>query len=190
MKWIREYRMADPKLCDTLIEGFNDAKKLGFASPGRSARGVDKDWKDSEDVTFACLPVDLYASTVQLYREHLMQCLNEYMGEFPILQSATGKLGFLEPPQIQRYSPGAAFFGEHYESSSRDISHRALAFMTYLNTIKKGGGTKFVTQEFTCKPRKGKTVIWPGSFTHTHRGLVAPDDEKYIITGWINHLGE
>ena len=111
--------LLDQNLCflikGSLLKTSKDAKKLGFASPGRSARGVDKDWKDSEDVTFACLPVDLYASTVQLYREHLMQCLNEYMREFPILQSATGKLGFLEPPQIQRYSPGAAFFGEHYE---------------------------------------------------------------------------
>tara|TARA_Y100001970_G_scaffold210421_1_gene256671 strand:+ start:623 stop:1171 length:549 start_codon:yes stop_codon:yes gene_type:complete len=182
--------MSKPTLCDNLIDGFNAAKNMGFASPGRSARGVDKEWKDSEDVTFACLPVNEYAETAQSYREHMMECLNEYLKSFPILKSATGRLGFLEPPQIQRYSPGAAFFGEHYESSSRDIAHRALAFMTYLNSIKKGGGTKFVSQDFICKPRKGKTVIWPGGFTHTHQGVVAPDEEKYIITGWISHLGD
>jgi len=190
MKWIKEYRMEMPELCDELVAGFHAARDLGFANPGRSARGVDKEWKDSEDVTFACLPVDVYTGAVRAYREHVMDCLKDYIETFPILQTATGRLGFMEPPQIQHYEPGGAFYGEHYESSHRDIAHRALAFMTYLNTIKKGGGTKFVEQDFTCKPRKGKTVIWPAGFTHTHRGQVAKEDDKYIITGWISHLGD
>ena len=29
-------------------------------------------------------------------------------------------------------------------------------------------------------------VIWPTDFTHTHRGIVAPKEEKWIATGWFN----
>ena len=59
MKWIKEYRMPEPELCDVLIAGFQAAKDMGFSNPGRSAKGVDKEWKDSEDVTFACLSITL-----------------------------------------------------------------------------------------------------------------------------------
>ena len=33
---------------------------------------------------------------------------------------------------------------------------------------------------------KGKTVIWPAEWTHTHRGRVDHKLEKTIITGWID----
>ena len=34
------------------------------------------------------------------------------------------------------------------------------------------------------KPKKGLTVIWPAIWTHTHKGLPAPKELKYICTGW------
>ena len=36
--------------------------------------------------------------------------------------------------------------------------------------------------------KKGKTLIWPSDFTHTHRGQKSPTQEKYIATGWFNHV--
>ena len=33
------------------------------------------------------------------------------------------------------------------------------------------------------KPERGTVVIWPGSFTHLHRGN-PPMSDKYIATGW------
>ena len=106
-----------------------------------------------------------------------------------LLAASGAKVGFLEPPQIQHYEPGGAFFGEHYESSGLDIAHRVLAFQTNLNTVKEGGGTKFIYQDYVSPAKKGVTNIWPAGFTHTHRGIPAPKEHKYIITGWLSYMG-
>jgi hypothetical protein len=189
MQWIKSYRMEQPAVCERLIKGFEIAKELGFAHAGVSAKGVDKAWKDSEDVSLNCLPIDIYTDTVRAYREHVMASMNLYMKEFPVLAASGAKVGFLEPPQIQHYEPGGAFFGEHYESSGLDIAHRVLAFMTNLNTVKQGGGTEFIYQDYINPAKKGVTNIWPAGFTHTHRGIPAPKEHKYIITGWLSYMG-
>jgi hypothetical protein len=45
-----------------------------------------------------------------------------------------------------------------------------------------------VYQERTIEARKGRTLIWPPDFTHTHVGVVSPSQHKYIITGWFNFI--
>ena len=57
--------------------------------------------------------------------------------------------------------------------------------MTYLNNV-KDGGTQFLYQNYTTEAIKGKTVIWPTAWTHTHRGKISTTEEKYIITGWYD----
>ena len=37
----------------------------------------------------------------------------------------------------------------------------------------------------SLKAKEGKLVIWPSDFTHPHRGIVSLDEEKYIVTGWL-----
>ncbi|MBT6830402.1 MAG: 2OG-Fe(II) oxygenase, partial [Rhodospirillaceae bacterium] len=185
----RPYEMEQPALCERLIDGFYAAKELGFSQPGMSARGLDKSWKDSEDVSINCLPMDDYSNTVHDYFAHVMASHRLYLAEFPELARHGAKVGFLDPPQIQHYEPGGAFFGDHYESSGLDISHRVLAFLTSLNDIKEGGGTEFIDQKFVCPPERGVTKIWPAGFTHTHHGVPAPTEDKFIITGWLSYIG-
>ena len=189
MRWIREYKIEKPVLCDELIKGFKKTRGLGLTRPGSSAKGVDKSWKDSEDASLTCSPYEVYAKTVRAYRGHVMACLGGYPKAFPVRGEASDKLGFLEPPQMQYYKPGGGFHSAHYESSGLDLGHRVLAFQTFLNDIAQGGGTYFTIQEHLVTPAKGKTVIWPAGFTHTHRGEVAPREEKYIVTGWISFMG-
>ena len=186
---MRTYEMEQPALCERLIDGFYAAKELGFSQPGMSARGLDKSWKDSEDVSINCLPMDDYSNTVHDYFAHVMASHRLYLAEFPELARHGAKVGFLDPPQIQHYEPGGAFFGDHYESSGLDISHRVLVFLTSLNDIKEGGGTEFIDQKFVCPPERGVTKIWPAGFTHTHHGVPAPTEDKFIITGWLSYIG-
>ena len=56
--------------------------------------------------------------------------------------------------------------------------------MFYLNTVEEGGGTEFKYFDHIEKGEKAKLVIWPSDFTHTHRGIPSPTEEKYIFTGW------
>ncbi|MDP6473927.1 MAG: 2OG-Fe(II) oxygenase [Alphaproteobacteria bacterium] len=188
MRWMRTYEMEQPALCERLIGGFHAAKELGLTHPGMSARGLDKSWKDSEDVSISCLPLDDYGDIVHDYFAHVMASHSLYLEEFPELARHGAKVGFLDPPQIQHYEPGGAFYGDHYESSGLDISHRVLAFLTSLNDIKDGGGTEFIDQKVTFPPERGVTKIWPAGFTHTHHGVPAPDEHKYIITGWLSYV--
>jgi hypothetical protein len=60
--------------------------------------------------------------------------------------------------------------------------------MTYLNDVHDAGGTEFFHQKLTVLPRKGLTLIWPADWTHTHRGIVSPTEEKYVITGWFDFV--
>ena len=46
--------------------------------------------------------------------------------------------------------------------------------------------TEFQYQKLKVKPVKGKMVIWPTDFTHFHRGITSPTQDKYIATGWLN----
>ena len=59
--------------------------------------------------------------------------------------------------------------------------------MTYLNDV-KNGGTEFLYQnELNQKDaEQGLTLIWPAHWTHTHKGIISDEQEKYIITGWYN----
>ena len=59
--------------------------------------------------------------------------------------------------------------------------------MLYLNNV-KNGGTEWKYQELKTEAVSGDLVIWPASFTHTHRGIISKTDEKYIATGWFENL--
>jgi hypothetical protein len=59
--------------------------------------------------------------------------------------------------------------------------------MTYLNTV-ENGGTEFMYQKLKTPAKKGLTLIWPTDFTHTHRGVINKDKEKYVATGWCSYI--
>ena len=50
--------------------------------------------------------------------------------------------------------------------------------------IVEQGETEFLYQKQRIKPVEGRVVIFPGSFTHLHRGN-PPLNIKYIATGWL-----
>jgi hypothetical protein len=89
--------------------------------------------------------------------------------------------------KFQKYYPGKSYYNYHSEFdgiTAGVIKRRHLATMTYLNDITDAGGTEFYYQNFTCKPEKGLTLIWPVQWTHTHKGIPSLTEYKYIITGW------
>jgi hypothetical protein len=38
-------------------------------------------------------------------------------------------------------------------------------------------------------PKMGTLVLFPASFTHTHRGNPPLSGEKYFITSWLQFVG-
>ena len=117
--------------------------------------------------------------------QHIMTavrlCLNNYLDWYPFLQEwnfhSTVCL-------LQKTKPTQGYHGFHSETLEKCFSNRTLAWMVYFNDVKEGGETEFLYQRQIIKPKKGRVVIFPGSFTHMHRGN-PPYQNKYIATGWL-----
>lgn len=95
-----------------------------------------------------------------------------------------GKLWY-ETFMIQRYTKCEGRYAYHEDFSvNNDKSYRVLTYLWYLNDIDEGGETEFFGN-FKIKPRAGKLVIFPASWTYPHTGLIPISNDKYILTGWI-----
>ena len=129
-------------------------------------------------------------------RLKLISVLQEYRKKHPFLI----KRGMYINPDfmIKKLFPGDYYAhsledvskpedGEHMEhGSSPDDCRRMLAWMFYLNDIKRAGGTCWPQQNFISKPREGDLYIWPAGWTHSHYGIPAPQENKYFISGWCS----
>jgi prolyl 4-hydroxylase len=184
--------LIDHALCDRLVELHRACDRKGLAKRGRLGKGgntiVDPEKKDSFDVVVDTLPpalADEYG--LELYYAELQRCLQQYLEQHPLLKQV-GIFRVTESPSIQHYRPGGGFKLPHFERSGYATTTRMLVWMTYLNDVTDGGGTQFVYQKHTFEAKKGRTLIWPSDFTHTHVGVVSPTQHKYIITGWMNYV--
>lgn len=83
--------------------------------------------------------------------------------------------------KIQKSEPGKGFTSWHCEDG-RQVT-RNLVWMIYLNECETGY-TQFFHQGLSIQPKPGRCVIWPSSWTHTHRSSPDLKDTKYIMTGW------
>ena len=191
MQFIGDFSI-DPGVCERLIELHRACDRRGLVKPGTlhvdgKGRTVDRDRKDSLDLLLSEVPGELQAEYgVPEYQRELERCAMEYFKRFPNLANA--QFAIREPPAIQHYRPGGGFKAEHCERIGLAGCTRGLVWMTFLNDVTDEGGTRFVYQDAKFEARKGRTLIWPTDFTHTHVGVVSPTQHKYIITGWFNFL--
>lgn len=191
MQFVGDFSI-DAAVCDRLIELHRACDRKGLVKRGRMGKGgslvVDPEKKDSFDVTIDLVPPELLEEYgMSRYYAELQRCLQQYVEQHPLLKQV-GLYRVTESPAIQHYRPGGGFKMPHFERSGFDTATRMLVWMTYLNDVKDGGGTHFVYQKHTFEARKGRTLIWPSDFTHTHAGVVSPTEHKYIITGWMNYV--
>ena len=176
----------DPGICDRLIAYHQNhpAKSAGTVGTKQSSQALDKGAKDSIDVS---LTGDLFVE----YNRVLVNVVPKYIERFPMCNHYS-PWGVREGINVQYYQPGGAYFAWHTErtSSLGANATRHLVFMTYLNDVADGGETEFLHQELKVQAERGLTLIWPADWTFTHRGVVSPTQEKYIVTGWLNYFNE
>jgi len=173
-----------PHLCDELIQIFKDNPKK--QSPGVIASNSFSgkvDTKEKESTEVGLNPKYDHPSFVQ-YREYLKKVIYKYQERYPEVR-VFDKFGMIEIPQIQYYRPGQGYKVWHCERSGKE--NRCLVFMTFLNTAPRAG-THFKYQDLTVPAEKGLTLIWPPDFTHTHKGQITKQHEKYILTGWLGYI--
>lgn len=119
--------------------------------------------------------------TDKLYKNALEPCLKNYCANYPYLSS----FNFVSSSVLmQSTNPmGGGYHLFHAENVDWNVSDRVLVWMIYLNDVNEGGETEFLYQGIKINPKRGRCLIWPGSFTHVHRGN-PPSNTKYILTGW------
>lgn len=71
------------------------------------------------------------------------------------------------------------------QNATCETLHRVLLFQFYLNDVEEGGSTEFFYQKRHVEARKGRLVIAPAGFTHSHKGHVSKSGDKYVATSWI-----
>jgi hypothetical protein len=181
----------DSNICDRLIKTFHSHPRM---DPNKKPMNFEKgklieanpNVKQSTDLSLTiddCLNFPVVAD----YLDALQECLDKYIEKYPAC-NMNSAFRITRPINIQWYKPGEAYHAWHTERCSGNpiTVTRHLVFMTYLNTVADMGGTEWYHQDLYINPEKGKTVIWPADWTFTHRGVPAPTEEKYIITGWYN----
>ena len=203
--FIEEYSI-DKDLCKRLIEFFKSVPIRTNTPYYRKLQGqvganqVIKSIKDSTDLTFSnklilrigdinILPQNAAASkAINDYVKALTACMIKFKVKYPYCIPDGSEVKLIEDISLQHYKPKGGYHRYHFERSAdfKPISTRHLVFMTYLNTVTDKGGTEFYHQEMTTDAIEGNTVIWSSDWTHTHRGVPSPTQDKYIITGWYN----
>ena len=107
--------------------------------------------------------------------------IDDYLSKF----SALGREKLLiYDAKLKKIPIGGGFHDWHYENPGLQTSARKLVAQVYLNTIEEGGETEFLYINKRIKAEQGRLILFPASFTHTHRGNPPIGQEKYIISTW------
>ena len=167
------------KSCAQLINWFEE--NTSIAAPGMAG---DKKLNDLE-INIQVINEEDYFSLGKT----LIKGIKKFKKAFPHIDKYIGKWSLNPSMQLMKYKPNNYYDIIHCENSgSPEHYKRVFAFMIFLNDIKKGGGTKFIYQNFVAKPKAGDFYIWPAHWTHLHQGVNAPKENKYIITGWVEYI--
>jgi hypothetical protein len=176
--FIRTY-IIDEDVVDGLLSFKSDHENTSYE--GVTAKGLNRNTKDSMDIGVQIEDSD---PRIRAYNKELTDCLEQYKNEF--LEDGFPGMYLTGSFNIQTYLPTGGFKKWHCERGSSSTMTRCFVYMTYLNDVHNGGHTEFFYQQVKIQPKKGLTVIWPSDFTHTHRGVPAPNETKIIATGWVH----
>jgi hypothetical protein len=184
--FVEKFYLQNLSVCNEIIDFFEShpEKTSGMVSSSEGSLFLDNTTKNCTEVV-----LDNNEQLYWKYVNSLQVCCEEYVIKYPFSNSYS-PWRICEGINIQKYQPRESFNAYHTERIGRNglQSSRHLVFMTYLNTVNTGGETEFYHQQLFVKPEKGLTVIWPADWTHTHRGIPAPQETKYIVTGWYNYV--
>ena len=182
--FIHQGYISDLSLCDRLVQAYQENP---YKVPGTvgtiNGLTVDHAAKNSTEIS-------LMGPLADEYFAQLQPLVDVYIQKYPQC-NMYAPWRVITPPNIQHYAPGEGFFAWHTERTcATDLVNisRHLVFMTYLNDVTDGGETEFQLQALKVQPRKGLSLIWPADWTHTHRGVTSPTQEKFIVTGWFNYV--
>ena len=193
--------------CQSIIDFFEEAVEEGLGHVGSVHGGPNTSVKDSIDLQlmldsglfsknfkFAYRPekqlklVNLILNAMHvscnLYCEYLSNSLKI------VNPLSVGPALNLTSCQVQKYPEGSLGYpGLHIEASPFTTT-RFLAPLLYLNTIKDGGETEVPYFDTKVKAIAGTILVLPCDIPYYHRGLPAINQDKYVVTSWLEYPSE
>jgi hypothetical protein len=171
------------EFCERIIKQYEDMAESGHGQTRFASENASRTWKDdtqvfADDIDY----IPLRKCTKEFNELFWGKYFPIYEQEYSSLKDSGRHTNYSF--KIQKTKIGGGYHVWHYESGSREHSHRLLTWILYLNDVHEGGETEFLYQHMRVKPEQGTLVIWPAAFTHTHRGNPPLSNEKYIVTGW------
>jgi len=158
--------------CDQVIDFFKKLPEKTFYKEG-NYEGVLL--TDAEESNY------LKDNKLSFLKNRFQIALNEYIELYP-------ELNFVEPFYLTeirfKHWKKNNFFDRWHSEHNSETPLRILNFMIYLST--HNCGTQFLDKRI-IKSEKGRLVIFPSYFTHTHRGMPCPDKkDRYMVGGYFN----
>jgi hypothetical protein len=191
------------EICEDIIFLFEKNKEYGYE--GITGLGINKNIKDTWDITIGTL-IEKYPDKPEwkyihsLLSRELYNNLKIYLDKFnnnteynkyrdvnftkfKIIENTPLKL---ETFQIQKYEPNIGKYIYHNDSRCEldKKMYRVITYLWYLNDVNEGGETEFFGS-YKIKPKTGKLVLFPATWTYPHCAMIPISEAKYIITGWI-----
>lgn len=184
IEYLEEYEnVLDEDICEKIIQKFLGEKNK---HDGVMASGLNKSIKNTTDFHLKLNHNDQdWINYDKILFESLNKCLNQYREKYKSFQLFFKDLddtGF----QIQQYEKNVGFYLDHHDFQiNQNNSYRILTFLFYLNDIEVGGETDFLFGRIKVKPKRGKCILFPASWTFPHKGCTPITNDKFIITGWL-----
>jgi len=97
---------------------------------------------------------------ISMYNEVISQCMHIYGDEYETITGYNLQCSYIN---VQKTLPKQGYHSWHSEDPAPMTTRRV-------------------------QPKKGRVVIWPAGFTHTHRGNPPLSGEKYIATAWYSNM--
>lgn len=173
--------------CDNVIKIFDTCKESGITEHRSDSEGAHPLNKDDHQ-----LFSESYLHTTSFGQVHKPfftafwgEAYAHYGRKYAVLQNADRQS--CTTLKIQKTPIGGGYHEWHFESSSVQEAKRVATFILYLNDVEEGGETELLYFPKRIKPKKNRLVLFPASYTHSHRGNPPISNEKYILTGWVEY---
>ena len=93
-----------------------------------------------------------------------------------------------EQIRFKRYLPNDKDeFKEHVDVGDYDSARRFLVFFLYLKD-NEGGDTSFSEYDISVKPKAGRLLMFPPTWTYLHTGHKPLETPKYIIGSYLHYV--
>lgn len=180
-EYLEEYdNVLDKEFCNYIIEFFLKEKNT---HEGQTASGVNKQVKNTTDFHLKNNTNEEWINIDNKLYNALHICLENYRNKYKAFRifEKIDDTGF----QIQRYIKNEGFYIYHNDFLAEKEKYRILTFLFYLNDVEEGGETEFFYGNTLIKPKMGKCVLFPASWTFPHKAHIPISGDKFIITGWL-----